>query len=406
MESGFALFRRYFDTPAALTIEWNDAGSGARGWLVINSLRGGAAGGGTRMDPAGECATAKFLAKTMEIKFQVAGPPIGGAKSVLQFDPSDKATKREVLARWFRHIRPLLREYYGTGGDLNVDMDQDVVPHMKDVVGVVHPQYGVIAGHYRHPSPAAVADHLKAGLEQPASGGVVASVASGYSVVVALQRYYARIGDALAGKRVIIEGLGSVGGSAAWYLHQAGARVVAVATGGTERTSYRVATHASGLNIPEVLGSLVDKRLPSSFPDAETSRELWTHPADVFVPAAASETVTSDVLGFMRQAGVKVLASGANDPFKEETRGETALQEQADREFDILPDFVANCGTARAFSYLMDPDAPNDAASILAAVDASVTQAIDPLVEADRAPGQGILDRAYRTFVTPLVSTP
>ena len=32
-----------------LVIEWNDTQTEARGWLVINSLKGGAAGGGTRM---------------------------------------------------------------------------------------------------------------------------------------------------------------------------------------------------------------------------------------------------------------------------------------------------------------------------------------------------------------------
>ena len=60
------------------------------------------------------------LAKTMEVKFTVSGPAIGGAKSGIDFDPSDPR-KDGVLRRWYRAVAPLLRAYYGTGGDLNVD---------------------------------------------------------------------------------------------------------------------------------------------------------------------------------------------------------------------------------------------------------------------------------------------
>ena len=44
----------------------------------------------------------------MEIKFTVAGPPIGGAKSGINFDPKDPR-KREVLERWFAAAKPLLK---------------------------------------------------------------------------------------------------------------------------------------------------------------------------------------------------------------------------------------------------------------------------------------------------------
>lgn len=63
----------------------------------------------------------------MEIKFSVCGPSIGGAKSGIDFDPWDPR-KTEVLERWYKAIRPLLKFYYGTGGDLNVDEVKDVFP--------------------------------------------------------------------------------------------------------------------------------------------------------------------------------------------------------------------------------------------------------------------------------------
>ena len=50
----------------------------------------------------------------MEVKFTVAGPPIGGAKSGINFDPKDPR-KKGVLKRWYA-VTPLLKHYYGTGG--------------------------------------------------------------------------------------------------------------------------------------------------------------------------------------------------------------------------------------------------------------------------------------------------
>ena len=60
------------------------------------------------------------LAKTMEIKFSVSGPPIGGAKSGINFDPNDPR-KKGVLERWYKVVSPILKNYYGTGGDMNID---------------------------------------------------------------------------------------------------------------------------------------------------------------------------------------------------------------------------------------------------------------------------------------------
>src|SRR6187549_535585 len=98
-----------------IVFEWYDEETGAEGWVVINSLRGGAAGGGTRMRKGLDKREVESLAKTMEIKFTVAGPAIGGAKSGINFDPEDPR-KADVLKRWYKAVRPLLKNYYGTGG--------------------------------------------------------------------------------------------------------------------------------------------------------------------------------------------------------------------------------------------------------------------------------------------------
>src|SRR4051812_29302996 len=143
-----AMWRRYASfirRPPQLTVAWCDPDTGARAWLVINSLRGGAAGGGTRMRIGLDPREVTYLAKAMELKFSLSGPGIGGAKNGIDFDPRD-ARKKQVLERWYRWIEPFLRERYGTGGDLNVDEVIDVIPAFE-AIGLSHPQEGVIQGH-------------------------------------------------------------------------------------------------------------------------------------------------------------------------------------------------------------------------------------------------------------------
>src|SRR5688500_6571381 len=100
------LLKKFENKTPETAFEWNDRETGARGWVVINSLRGGAAGGGTRMRKGLDKREVESLAKTMEIKFSVAGPPIGGAKSGIDFDPADPR-KNDVLKRWYKAVMPL-----------------------------------------------------------------------------------------------------------------------------------------------------------------------------------------------------------------------------------------------------------------------------------------------------------
>lgn len=83
------LLQRYEDKEPEIVFHWKDPETEAQGWTVINSLRGGAAGGGTRMRKGLDKNEVLSLAKTMEVKFTVSGPAIGGAKSGIDFDPAD-----------------------------------------------------------------------------------------------------------------------------------------------------------------------------------------------------------------------------------------------------------------------------------------------------------------------------
>ncbi len=110
------LLKQYEDKKPEVVFNWNDPHTEAEGWVVINSLRGGAAGGGTRMRAGLDMHEVTSLAKTMEVKFTVSGPQIGGAKSGINFDPKDPR-KKEVLERWYASgyatFKTLLRNRWG-----------------------------------------------------------------------------------------------------------------------------------------------------------------------------------------------------------------------------------------------------------------------------------------------------
>jgi glutamate dehydrogenase/leucine dehydrogenase len=65
------LLEKYENSKPQIVFEWKDPFSEAEGWVVINSLRGGAAGGGTRMRIGLDKREVESLAKTMEIKITV-----------------------------------------------------------------------------------------------------------------------------------------------------------------------------------------------------------------------------------------------------------------------------------------------------------------------------------------------
>ena len=71
------LLKKFEDKEPEIIFNWKDQETEAQGWVVINSLRGGAAGGGTRMRKGLDMNEVLSLAKTMEVKFSVSGPAIG-----------------------------------------------------------------------------------------------------------------------------------------------------------------------------------------------------------------------------------------------------------------------------------------------------------------------------------------
>ncbi len=360
------LLKKFEEKRPEIVFEWKDAETEAEGWVVINSIRNGSAGGGTRMRKGLDKREVESLAKTMEVKFTVSGPPIGGAKSGINFDPNDPR-KKGVLERWFKAVLPLLKSYYGTGGDLNVDEIHEVIP-ITEKMGLLHPQEGTAVGHYgaNDPVRAQRIKNLQVGVSKPIllpkyspdvnKGYCIADMITGWGVAESVKHYYDIYGGTIVGKRAIIQGWGNVAAAAAFYLTQSGAKVVGVID------------RVGGIIVPEGLGFEEVRELflqrknnalttPNLVSVEEVSKKIWDTPAEIFIPGAASRLVTLEQVKAMQKAGMEVIACGANVPFADSEIFFGPIGEYADANLSIIPDFVSNCGMARVFAYLQNDKA-------------------------------------------------
>ncbi|WP_124979595.1 Glu/Leu/Phe/Val dehydrogenase dimerization domain-containing protein [Nonlabens xiamenensis] len=357
------LLKRYENADPEIVFHWNDPETDAEGWTVINSLRGGAAGGGTRMRSGLDKNEVLSLAKTMEIKFTVSGPAIGGAKSGINFDPEDPR-KKGVLERWYKAVSPLLKSYYGTGGDLNVDEIHEVIP-ITEESGVWHPQEGVFNGHFS-PSEADKINRigqLRQGvikvIENPSFSPdvsrkyTVADMITGFGVAEAVKHYYDIYGGDVKGKRAVVQGFGNVGSAAAFYLSQMGAKIVGI----IDRAGGLI--NKDGFSFEEITELFLNKdgnalRAKDMIPFQEINERIWKLETEIFAPCAASRLISQEQIDTMIASGLEVISCGANVPFADKEIFFGSIMEHTDEKVSLIPDFISNCGMARVFAYFME----------------------------------------------------
>ena len=405
------LLNRFETKAPEIVFEWHDDQTPAKGWVVINSLRGGAAGGGTRMRKGLDRREVESLAKTMEVKFSVSGPAIGGAKSGIDFDPADPR-KNGVLRRWYKAVTPLLKTYYGTGGDLNVDEVHEVIP-ITEGYGLWHPQEGVVNGHFQPSDSERIqkVGQLRLGVKKVVEDRrytpsverkyVVADLITGWGVAESVLHYYRLYGGQVQGKRVIVQGWGNVGSTAAYYLAQAGAKVVGIIdrAGGLLKPE--------GFSFDELRTLFLNKdgnqlKADDMLSFDEVNARICSLGAEVFLPCAGSRLVTQAQVEQMVAGGLEVVSSGANVPFADAEIFYGPIYEQADAAVAVIPDFIANCGMARAFAFLMQGDAEISDEAIFGDVSATIAGALQRCH--DRSKGrQGIASTAFEIALDQLL---
>ncbi|MFN8674046.1 MAG: Glu/Leu/Phe/Val dehydrogenase dimerization domain-containing protein [Candidatus Sericytochromatia bacterium] len=378
--------REFENKKPEIIFSWQDPYTEAQGWVVINSLRNGSAGGGTRMRKGLDLNEVISLAKTMEIKFQISGPDIGGAKSGINFDPTDPR-KEEVLKRWFRAVIPMLKHYYGTGGDLNVDELKEVIPFTSEL-RLLHPQEGIVSGHikFHGEQKRKIIKQLQEGVPKivkkesllPDNNHEyrVADLITGYGVAMSVIHFHNIWKEDLKNKKVIVQGFGNVGGPTCFYLAQAGMKIVGI----TDKDGGVISEE--GFTFEEIKdllstrkNNIINSEEKIFYP--ELNDKIWKLHVDVFIPAAGSKFVNKSMIETMINHGLSLISCGANVPFEDEDvfLGKTGLF--ADNNISVIPDFIANCGMARVFAYLMQENANLDIDAIFKDTSDTIKKALE-----------------------------
>ena len=146
--------------------------------------------------------------------------------------------------------------------------------------------------------------------------------------------------------RVIIQGFGNVGSMAAKLLHQAGYKIVGVAD------IHGALYNEKGFDIPKLLdwvnASASRFRIFRAAGAKMTRNEVLFQPAEIVVPAAVENQITSENAHRLQ---ARILCEGANGP-------STAMADEiVDRKgIFVIPDILANAGgvTVSYFEWVQD----------------------------------------------------
>jgi len=318
------------DCDPLMRVTWTDPVTGKRGYLVVHSLVSGLATGGTRMRAGCTMAEVEDLALGMARKTAVFNLPVGGAKGGIDCDPKDPEA-HGVLRRFVEAMRPWIDAHWVTAEDLGVP--QHLIDEVFSEAGLDQSYHAAIR---RSPDPQRTLRRVRAGLNSPVPGGLLlGDVVGGYGVAqccLGVVRHRAWQPEKTT---VAVQGIGTMGGGAAWYLHEAGLKVVAVAD------AAGALYHPDGLDIPTLLdlrddyGEIDRGALPSDIRllprDAVLSAEV-----DILIPAAVSYAINAEKAA---EVAAKTVVEAANTPVTLEA--ESVL---SGRGIPVIPDFVANAG--------------------------------------------------------------
>ncbi len=288
------------------------------GHRVQHNLARGPGKGGIRYHPDVTLDEVKALAMWMTWKCAVTDIPYGGAKGGVACQP--KAMSAGELENLTRRYATEISIIIGPDKDIpapDVNTDGRVMAWIMDTISMhsgftVH---GVVTG-----KPTNV-------------GGSLGRVdATGRGVMITAREAASKIGMSLDGARVVVQGYGNAGYTAARLLSELGCKLIAANDSTTSVYS------ESGLN-PEDLKAYKDaNRSFAGYPgvDTVTPEELLTLPCDILIPAALEGQITAANAGDIK---ARIIAEAANGPTTPEA--DLILQ---DNGVLVVPDILANAG--------------------------------------------------------------
>ncbi|CAG9460451.1 unnamed protein product [Pedinophyceae sp. YPF-701] len=288
-----------------------------RGFRVQHDSSRGPFKGGLRYHPEVDIDDVRSLASLMTWKTALLDVPFGGAKGGITCSPKDLSEREmEKLTRKFVQA---MREVIGPMEDIPApDMNTDA-----RVMAWIFDEYSKYKGF----SPGVVT-----GKPVWLHGSLGRESATGRGVTLGIRELMKVTGEKVEGQKVVVQGFGNVGSWAADFLHQMGAKVIAV-------SDAESAIHnEDGLDIPKLRQHVGQGNMLAAYRPGEQIKrdELFSMPCDILIPAAIGNVITSENAS---SVAARYVVEAANGPVSFEA--DHILREKG---VTVLPDIYANAG--------------------------------------------------------------
>jgi leucine dehydrogenase len=272
-------------------------------FIAIHDTTLGPAMGGCRIkkypSPDDGLRDAMRLAEGMTYKWAAIEFDLGGGKSVLAVERPLAGDERRALLRRFGRLIASLRGAYACGPDLGSTPEDMAV--IGEETAHVH-GYDRATGQQLDPGPYTAL-------------GVVCGMRAAL--------HHVDGSNELAGRRIVVQGVGDVGVPLARLLAEAGATLI-----------LSDSEHARAEKLAQELGA-----------DTVSVDALYDTPCDVYAPCAVGATVNSETIP---RLACRIVAGSANNQLQEQTDAERLHA----RGILYAPDYIVNAGGATALPLL------------------------------------------------------
>lgn len=273
--------------------------------------------GGVRYHPDVTEEEVVALAAWMTWKCALLDLPYGGAKGGIICNPTklSEGELERMTRRYTSEIMPILGPH--------IDIPAPDVYTTSKTMAWIMDTFSMMKG-YTEPS-------IVTGKPEILGGSKGRKEATGKGVAIITREFFKAQKKSLQGARVAIQGFGNVGGHAAHYLSQMGAKIVAVSD-----VSGALA-HPDGLDVPGLIDCVEKHACIIKHPGKQIDREdVLTHDVDILVPAALENQIHKKNAHKIK---AKVIVEGANGPTTPEA--DEILEK---KKISVIPDILANAG--------------------------------------------------------------
>jgi glutamate dehydrogenase (NAD(P)+) len=286
------------------------------GYRVQHNGSRGPMKGGLRYHPEVDFDEVRSLASLMTWKTALVDVPFGGAKGGITCNPQQMS---------LGEVERLTRKFTSRIGfclGLQRDIPAPDVNTNAQIMAWIMDQYGARYGH----TPGIVT-----GKPLALGGSPGREAATGRGVSIITLEAARDAGIDIEGARVAIQGFGNVGSYTGKFLHEKGAKIVAVSDASG-------ALYAEGgLPIPELFDHAYEHRTIDGFGgDSISNEELLELECDILIPAALGGVITRENADNLK---TRMVVEAANSPIT--TIADAKLNE---RGVLVVPDILANAG--------------------------------------------------------------